>query len=258
MRDAGFPQARAIGRGGKVPNRILKESICASDSVDRLTWFEEVFFYRLIVNCDDFGRMDARSAILKARLFPLKNVTDRQIENALCKLATVGIVSVYEYDGKPFLQFSTWERHQQIRAKKSKFPAPDDTCKHLISDDCKCPRNPIQSNPNPIVVDNAREDDDGNNLELPPEMRDNDYAKLASTLDGFFGRPCTSMEIDTAEFLIEQHGKQWFEQALRESSDAGAKNLAYVRAKLDAWKARGSPEKDRQAKGQEESRYKPL
>ena len=36
-----------------MPNRILKESVCTSDSVNKLSWFEEVLFYRLIVNCDD-------------------------------------------------------------------------------------------------------------------------------------------------------------------------------------------------------------
>ena len=66
-----------------MPNRILKESICTSDTIDQLSWFEEVFFYRLIVNCDDYGRMDARPAILKARLFPLKSVTEKQVEASL-------------------------------------------------------------------------------------------------------------------------------------------------------------------------------
>lgn len=128
-----------------MPNRIIKESICTSDTIDQLTWFEEVFFYRLIVNCDDYGRFDARLPILKARLFPLKSVTEKQISDALNKLSTVGIVTVYEYDGRPYLQLVTWDKHQQIRAKKSKYPAPEEACNQMISDDIKCPRNPIQS-----------------------------------------------------------------------------------------------------------------
>lgn len=134
-----------------MPNRIIKESICTSDTIDQLSWFEEVFFYRLIVNCDDYGRFDARPAILKARLFPLKSVTEKQIIDALNKLSTVGIVALYEYDGRPYLQLVTWEKHQQIRAKKSKYPAPDEACNQMISNDIKCSRNPIQSesNPNP-------------------------------------------------------------------------------------------------------------
>ncbi|MBP3312468.1 MAG: transcriptional regulator, partial [Butyricicoccus sp.] len=104
-----------------MPNRIIKESVCSSDSLDRLSWFEEVFFYRLIVNCDDYGRMDARLPILRAKLFPLKTITDKQIDAALKSLRTAGIVYLYEVDGKPFLQLRTWEKHQAVRAKKSRY-----------------------------------------------------------------------------------------------------------------------------------------
>ena len=33
-----------------MPNRILKDSICVSKDILRMSWFEEVFFYRLIVD----------------------------------------------------------------------------------------------------------------------------------------------------------------------------------------------------------------
>ena len=147
-----------------MPNRILKESICTSDEIDRLSAFQETVFYRLIVSCDDYGRMDARPKILASKLFPLKDIRAAQIEDALRALTSAELVTLYEVDGKPFLQMKTWDRHQQIRAKKSKFPSPSDgttahdiTCNQMISDDSKCPRNPIQSesesNPNPIVAD---------------------------------------------------------------------------------------------------------
>ena len=141
-----------------MPNRIIKESICTSDSIDGLSWFEECFFYRLIVNCDDYGRMDARPPILRARLFPLKTVTDKQIEASIQSLRTAAMIDLYVVNGRSYLQLRTWDKHQQIRAHKSKFPSPDSgeriddiNCNQMISDDIKCPRNPIQSeyNPNP-------------------------------------------------------------------------------------------------------------
>lgn len=108
-----------------VPNRILKESICTSETIDQLGAFEEIFFYRLIVNCDDYGLMDARPAILKGRLFPLKEIRLQQIEDALRKLTSAELVSTYEVDGKPFLLMNTWDKHQQVRAAMSKYPGPD-------------------------------------------------------------------------------------------------------------------------------------
>ena len=107
-----------------MPNRILKESICTSDTIDRLSWFEEVFFYRLIVNCDDYGRMDARPAILKARLFPLKSVTEKQVSAAIQSLKQAGVIATYTHNGRPYLQLLTWDKHQQVRTRKSKYPEP--------------------------------------------------------------------------------------------------------------------------------------
>ena len=148
-----------------MPNRIIKESICTSDTVDALTWFEEVLFYRLIVNCDDYGRYGARPAIIRGKLFPLKDVTVKQVNEAIIKLSTVGIAKLYEVDGRPYLQLCTWADHQSIRAKKSKFPAPDVVhaseinCMQMHADDSKCARNPIQSesNPNPGSESKTRE-----------------------------------------------------------------------------------------------------
>lgn len=116
-----------------MPNRIIKESICKSDSIEQLSWFEEVFFYRLIVNCDDYGRFDAREKIIKAMLFPLKDVTESQIKKTLDKLVSVGMVVLYEVDAKPYLQILTWGSHQQIRNKKSKYPAFDINCNQMKS-----------------------------------------------------------------------------------------------------------------------------
>ena len=141
-----------------MPNRIIKESICTSDSVDQLSWFEEVLFYRLIVNCDDFGRFDGRTAVIKNRLFPLKdNLTIKSVETAINKLASAGLVALYVFEGKPYLYLPTWNEHQTIRAKRSKYPEPENICKQMISDASKCSRNPIQSNPNPIQSETESE-----------------------------------------------------------------------------------------------------
>lgn len=79
-----------------MPNRIIKESIRTSDSINELSWFEECLFYRLIVSCDDYGRFDGRPAIIKGSCFPLKDgVTTNNIEKALSKLVSAGLVKRY-------------------------------------------------------------------------------------------------------------------------------------------------------------------
>ena len=141
----------------KMPNRIIRESICTSDSIDQLTWFEEVLFYRLIVNCDDYGRFDGRVAVIKSRLFPLKeNLTNKHVSEAIESLASAGLVVLYEDRGRPLLYLPTWDDYQSVRAKKSKYPSP---CEHLQANEIICNQmhanvpviqsNPIQSESNP-------------------------------------------------------------------------------------------------------------
>ena len=146
-----------------MPNRIIKESVCTSDSIDKLSWFEEVLFYRLIVNCDDYGRFDGRPSIIKSRLFPLKEtLTTKTVSGAIKKLEIAGLVTLYVFEGRPYLYLPTWDHHQNVRAKKSKFPAPEDglhtseyICMQMQSDDSICSRNPIQSESNPNPIRNA-------------------------------------------------------------------------------------------------------
>lgn len=135
-----------------MPNRILKESIRTSDSINQLSWLEEVLFYRLMVSCDDYGRFDGRIAIIKGTCFPLKDITVKDIEKALNKLVAVGLVGHYEVAEKPYLQLLAWERHQTVRAKKSKYPSADDG--NMITHENICKQvhadvPVIQSNPNP-------------------------------------------------------------------------------------------------------------
>jgi len=141
-----------------MPNRLIKESICTSANLNDLTTEEEIFFYRLIVNCDDYGRFDARPTILRAKCFPLKIdcITDADIEKWLSSLVRHNLVTVYEVDGLRCLAMITWENHQQVRAKRSKYPSPDGLVvasdnigNQMLADANECPRNPIQSNPNP-------------------------------------------------------------------------------------------------------------
>ncbi|NLO84580.1 MAG: hypothetical protein GX096_04010 [Clostridiales bacterium] len=105
-------------------NRILKESICVSESIDALSLFCEVFFYRLIVNCDDYGRMDARPAILKARLYPLRSVTTAQIKESIAALESLGMLTLYTIGRRPYLELRNWGTHQRLRRSIPKFPAP--------------------------------------------------------------------------------------------------------------------------------------
>lgn len=231
-----------------MPNRILKESICTSDSLDQLNSFQENVFYRLIVNCDDFGRMDARPKVLASRLYPLKDIRAEQIENALQALSSAGLVILYKVDGKPFVQMKTWERHQQIRAKKSKYPAPesqtknktkksDINCNQMQSDDNECPRNPIQSNP---IVFVTRESDDDEFDDLMENAAKNGLVYQAAEGIALSG----STALQHADRLIADYSADWVLEAIKRTSLAAkdAWSWRYIEAILCKWKQNGGIE----------------
>lgn len=138
-----------------MPNRIIKETICTSEKLAQITDFEFRLWIALILLADDYGRGDARAAIIKGRAFPLRDrLANKDIESSLVNLAAVGCVDLYNVDGRPYYQFPNWGQHQRIQQKKSKFPAPPAKNNSMqkvtvIHGDIPPESNPIQSNPNP-------------------------------------------------------------------------------------------------------------
>ena len=146
-----------------MPNRIIKESICTSEDIAGLSMGAEILFYHLIVKVDDFGVYFGNEQIIKNTCFPLKSseIKVKQVESWLNELVKAGLLFAYvAEDGKKYVQFTKWAKHQQIRAKKSKYPLYDSTCNQLISDDCNSYRNPIQSNQIEIQSESAQSADD--------------------------------------------------------------------------------------------------
>lgn len=131
-----------------MPNRILKESICTSEDLNTLSQGAEILFYRLMVKADDYGIYYANASIVRSTCFPLKadDIKSSQVESWLTELSKAGIIFIYKAeDGRKYLQFCKWSKHQQTRATKPKYPVYDEACNQLISDDCKCPRIRIRN-----------------------------------------------------------------------------------------------------------------
>ena len=226
-----------------MPNRIIKESICTSENIDQLTAFEETVFIRLMVNADDYGRFDGRAKILSARLFPLKNVTPEEMSDALDSLVNADLVTVYEVDGKPYVHLNSWEKHQQTRATKSKYPAPSDsTCNQLISDDSKCPRNRIRNrNRNTINDNDIRTDDNAADTGFISDdeakaIQSEQNRVLDAAEDAGFGKS-NSVRAGLLK-LYADYGLEKMLSGFESCVKHGVSNLAYLEAVL-----KGAPKK---------------
>ena len=145
-----------------MPNRIIKESICTSEKLNQLSDFDFRLWTTLVTYVDDFGRGDARPAIIKGRCFPLRDrVTVKDISNGLQILSETGWILLYTVEEKPYLCFPNWDDHQTVRNKKSKYPAPAeaDQDTKAIENNCNQLQSNvpvIQSNPNPNLNPNRK------------------------------------------------------------------------------------------------------
>ena len=105
-----------------MPTRYLKPGIRDSESIDNLSPQAENLFYRLLVTVDDFGRFDARPAMIKANCFPIKeSMTINKCKDLIEELSNKKLIVVYEAFGKNVLQMSKWDNIP--RSKESKYPS---------------------------------------------------------------------------------------------------------------------------------------
>ena len=122
-----------------MPNRIIKESIRTSKSINKLSDFNFRFWAYLITYVDDYGRGSADPELLKGFVFPRrKSVTEATIQKGLTDLANAGLIHLYEVGGESYLYFPTWSQHQRIQQKRSKFPEPIEEEKDEIQEDTHC------------------------------------------------------------------------------------------------------------------------
>lgn len=118
-----------------MPTRYLKPGICDSESIDKCSALAETLFYRLLVNVDDYGRLDARPAVVRAKCFPLKDsISNNDTLDLLKELQSNGLIVIYKSSDCVYLQMLKWDNNP--RSKESKCPRYDDSCIQMYADVC--------------------------------------------------------------------------------------------------------------------------
>jgi hypothetical protein len=113
-------------------NRVLRDWTC-SEKINELSIEAEQFFTRLIMKADDFGRFYGSAKLLKAQLYPLKDINLKSIEKHRDECVKFGIILLYHNDGKEYVEIQDF--NQRLRIMKSKFPEPSATCGQM-ADNC--------------------------------------------------------------------------------------------------------------------------
>lgn len=138
------------------PEFFTSEAVSALPLRARLTWIG------LWTHCDNHGRARDNVKLIKAAVWPLDNVSLRDIEEDLATLAEQGRIVRYEVDGKRYLEVTNWGEHQYGAFKgPAKCPGPDGAVR-LNSDGSK---PGLDESGRPTTADPV--DNPGESAELP-------------------------------------------------------------------------------------------
>ena len=223
-----------------MPNRIIKESIRTSKTVNAMSDFQFRLWAYLITYVDDYGRGSADPEILKGFVFPRrKGVTESTIEKTLAELANMGSIHLYEVDGESYLCFPNWGDHQRIQQKKSKFPEPPASFDEIQKPTVTYGELPPESNPIQSEYESKSEPESeparagGAANDLRPDFNTvevyaaNNLAALnAGNMEEF-----AAFKADLPEELIRH--------AIDEACANGKRTWSYVRAILSRYRESG-------------------
>lgn len=105
--------------------RTIKPSFFESEDVAVLPFRARLLWIGLWTHCDDEGRTKDNVRLVKARIWPLDQVTLKDIDEDLAVLADAGRIVRYEADGQRYLEITNWRDHQSInKPTPSKIPPP--------------------------------------------------------------------------------------------------------------------------------------
>ena len=186
-------------------NRVLRDWTC-SETIDQLSEFAELFFTRLIMKADDFGRFYGSPKILKSQLYPLKDYNLKQVEKWRDEVVRSGVIILYVVDRKEYLEIKDF--NQRLRIMKSKFPEP-------LTDDGQMTVN--------CLTDDGlkrRETETEVETETEDEKKSKKSKKEIPTLDQFLNYVLTIPEFapkfESLKYSIQSKYEQWIENGWKD------------------------------------------
>lgn len=105
--------------------RTIKPSFFNSEDVSELPLRARLTWIGLWTHCDDQGRTKDNVKLIKAAVWPLDNVSLRDVEEDLATLADHGRIVRYQVGGRRYLAVVNWHEHQKInKPTPSRIPPP--------------------------------------------------------------------------------------------------------------------------------------
>ena len=105
--------------------RMIDPSFWRDEKIAQCTHIERLLFIGLWNFSEDSGVGRANPLLIKADVFPYDTLREADIQKSLVKLASLGLILLYEIDGQQYYFITNFAKHQTInRPSKCSLPTP--------------------------------------------------------------------------------------------------------------------------------------
>jgi hypothetical protein len=105
--------------------RMIDPSFWRDEKIGECSYIERLLFIGLWTFSEDSGVGRANPKLIKADVFPYDTLRDSDIEKSLAKLASLGLILLYEIDGQRYYFIINFKKHQTInKPTPSTLPLP--------------------------------------------------------------------------------------------------------------------------------------
>lgn len=107
---------------------MLSKTISTSRKVNRLPDRAALLYTWLIPHTDDFGHLEGDAISIKAKVAPMRPITEQEVEQDLELMVQNSLIQRYEVEGEKYIEilnFDSFQTFRSDRQKKADYPGPD-------------------------------------------------------------------------------------------------------------------------------------
>jgi len=118
--------------------RSIHPEACESETLSGLSRDAECLFWRLITQCDDYGRMRADPLLIASRCYPLvPDFNSAYVGACLTELHEAELIHLYTDGEHAYLAAASWNKYQRPKNPSlPHHPAPND-CVQISAHDLR-------------------------------------------------------------------------------------------------------------------------
>jgi len=216
--------------------RFISKSAITNYRLNDLPLEADFMFWRMTISADPNGCLQGKAKLVNKMVWPLRDYTDRQVENWLQLLEDakddetgLGLIERYEVKEHEFIWLPGFEKHQvnlrkEREAKASIPPPPPD----------------LMERARQRVVEARGKEGEKTNDEIKAD--DLKVAGMIKYYEDQLGRMLSPTDLGRLADFADNYPDGWFEKAVDEAKNNEARSpMRYIEKVMESWREKEPP-----------------